>query len=112
MPLRHLPSRCIGRDDLVVELAGHRRKQQSSDSTASKALAPIRIDRIARGLDRLERQASLADLEGPQKIIPLAMMRTREFSRFLASIDRDSDAPDGRRRGRLLNHERHVAAAA
>ena len=96
-------------DDLVVKLGGDRRKCQSSNSKASKALASIRIDRIARGL---ERQASLADLEGPQKIIPLAMMRTREFSRFLASIDHDSDTPDGRRRGRLLNHQRHVAAAA
>ena len=109
MPLRHLPSRRVRRDDLVVKLGGDRRKCQSSNSKASKALASIRIDCIARGL---ERQASLADLEGPQKIIPLAMRRTREFARVLASVDSDIDAPDRHRPGRLLDQQRHVAAAA
>ena len=97
--MRHLPSHRVGRDDLVVQLAGHRRKQQSVDLKACNSEAQTQNTRAAR---RSRRRASLTkgtkgtDLEGPQKTISLSTRGTREFVLFVASIEVDVDAPDRR----------------
>ena len=62
-----------------------RRKRQSSDSNVSKALAEFALTAL-RGDSNGRHLWQTWKVEGPQKIIPLAMMRTREFARFLASI--------------------------
>ena len=107
--MRQLPSHRVGRDELVVELAGHLLKQQIVDLKASKSEAQTRKTHATR---RSRRRASLADLVGPQKTIPLATRRTREYVRFFAFVDVDVDALDRSHRGRLLDQQRHVAAAA
>ena len=104
--MRQLPSHRVGRDELVVELAGHLLKQQIVDLKASKSEAQTRNTRAAR---RSRRRASLADLVGPQKTIPLSTRRTREYVRFFASVDVDVDALDLRRRGQLLDRQHLVA---
>ena len=80
--MRQLPSHRVGRDELVVQLAGHLLKQQIVDLKASNSEAQTRNTRAAR---RSRRRASLADLVGPQKTIPLSTRRTREYVRFLHS---------------------------
>ena len=107
--MRQLPSHRVGRDELVIELAGHLLKQQIVDLKASKSEAQTRKTHATR---RSRRRASLADLVGPQKTIPLATRRTREYVRFFAFVDVDVDALDRSHRGRLLDQQRHVAAAA
>ena len=46
--MRQLPSHRVGRDELVVELAGHRLKQQIVDLKASNSEAQTRNTRAAR----------------------------------------------------------------
>ena len=104
--MRQLPSHRVGRDELVVELAGHHLKQQSVNLKASNSEAQTRNTRAAR---RSRRRASLADLVGPQKTIPLSTRRTREYVRFFAAVDIDVDAHDLRRRGQLLDRQHLVA---
>ena len=87
--MRHVPPRLVGRDELFVKLAGHHRKRQRCDSNASKSLAPIRIDRIARGLGL---QASLADQDDPQETRLLLMSKCRDFAASTAAIFVDVNA--------------------
>ena len=89
LAMRHVPPRLVGRDELFVELAGHHRKRQICDSKVSKSLAPIRIDRIARGLGL---QASLADQDDPQETRSLLMSKCRDFAASTAAIFVDVNA--------------------
>ena len=107
--MHQLPSHRVGRGELVVELVGHHLEQQIVHLKASKSETQTRNTRAAR---RSRRRASLADVVGPQKTILPSTRMTREYVRFFAFVDADVDALDRSHRGRLLDQQRHVAAAA